>query len=167
MKRRAAFRTLCFALVAAGLGAVAFGRGGGAGGEDLLRIEASLRPKSLSRKEEGRVVIKVILKEGIVISPHPTFTIEFVPNRELIFPKNFYTNSDLNIEVLEEDGQQYLNLEPPIEIPFTVSLEAKRGGHILEGRIKYFACSRKEGWCLKDSAEFSIPFFTRQSIKKK
>jgi hypothetical protein len=149
--------------------AAAFLLGAGrlAADEDLLRIEASLQPKSLSRGEEGKVILKVLLRPGLLISPHPAFTIEFPTSRELIFPKNFYTHSDLNMEVLEKDGQQFLNLDKPIEIPFTVSLEANRGGHILEGKIKYFACSRKEGWCLKDTARFAIPFFTRQTVKKK
>lgn len=137
------------------------------GQEDILRIEASLRPKSLSRGEEGAVVLKVILQPGLYISPHPAFTIEFTTSKELIFPKDVYTHSDLNMEVLEEGGQQFLNVAKPIEIPFTVSLDALRGGHILEGRIKYFACSKKEGWCLKNTARFSIPFFTRQTVKSK
>jgi len=139
------------------------------GDEDLLRIEAALRPKSLSRSEEGLVVLKVLIKPGLTISPHPAFTIEFAPSRELVFPKSFYTHSDLNMEILEKDGEQFLDLQKPIEIPFTVSLEAKRGGHILEGKIKYFARSKKDGWCLKNTARFAIPFFTRQtiSVKKK
>lgn len=132
--------------------------------EDLLKIEASLRPKSLSRGEEGKVVLRVFVQPGITINPHPAFTIEFAPSRELVFPKNFFTHSDLNMEVLEASGVQYLNLQKAIEIPFMVSLEAKRGGHILEGKIKYFAFSKKEGWCLKYTARFAVPFFTRQSV---
>lgn len=134
--------------------------------DDLLKVEASLRPKSLSRGEEGQVVLKVLVRPGITIRPHPSFTIEFGPSRELIFPKVFFTHSDLNMEVLEEAGEQYLNLTKPVEIPFVVNLEAKRGGHILEGKIKYFAFSKKDGWCLKNTARFSVPFFTRQSVKK-
>lgn len=163
--RAARFRR---ALPALGLAAACLiGAVTSAGDEDLLRIEASLRPKSLSRGEEGKVVLKVLLKPGLFISPHPAFTIEFTASRELVFPKDFYTHSDLNMEVLEKDGQQYLNLEKPIEVPFTVSLEASRGGHILEGKIKYFVFSRKEGWCLKNTARFAIPFFTRQTVKKR
>jgi hypothetical protein len=138
-----------------------------AGDDDLLKVEASLRPKSLSRGEEGKVVLHVLVQTGITINPHPAFTIEFAPSRELIFPKNFFTHSDLNMEVLEASGVQYLNLQKAIEIPFTVSLEARRGGHILEGKIKYFAFSKTEGWCLKYTARFAVPFFTRQSVVKK
>jgi len=133
-----------------------------AGSNDLLRVEASIRPKGLSRGEEGRVILRVVTLPGITLSPHPAFTIEFSPCPELLFPKGFYTNSDLAIEVVEEGAERYLNMSKPIEIPFTVNPSAKRGSHILEGRIRYFACSRKEGWCLKNFARFSVPFFTRQ-----
>ncbi len=130
--------------------------------DDLIRIEASVHPKSLSRGEEGRVVMRVLTSPGITLSPHPSFTIEFAPCPELVFPKDFYTNSDLAIEVLEEGGEKFLNMDKPVEIPFTVSLQAKRGSHVLTGRVKYFACSRKEGWCLKNTARFSMSFYTRQ-----
>ncbi|MBN2199461.1 MAG: hypothetical protein JW747_06370 [Candidatus Aminicenantes bacterium] len=137
-----------------------------AAADDLLKIEASVRPKSLSRGEEGNVVLRVTAGEGISLSPHPSFTIEFSPCPELVFPKKSYTHSDLDIEVLEDEEGKSLNMSDPVEIPFTVSLQAKRGSHILQGKVKYFAYSKKEGWCLKDTAKFSVSFSTRQlSIK--
>jgi hypothetical protein len=135
---------------------------GPAGGDDLLRVEVTMRPKSLSRGEEGRVVLRVMPRPGITLSPHPAFTIEFNSCPELMFPKGFYTNSDLAIEVVEEAGERFLNMSKPIEIPFTVNPAAKRGSHILEGKIRYFACSREEDWCLKNTVRFSVSFFTRQ-----
>jgi hypothetical protein len=135
--------------------------------EDLLKVDSSILPQRLSRGEEGKVVLKISVKEAILISPHPSFIIEFNPTNELIFPKNFFTASDLGIETLEEKTGEYLNLQKPITIPFTVSSDATRGSHILEGKVKYFASSRKEGWCLKNTAKFSVTFFTRLSVKKK
>lgn len=135
--------------------------------DDLLRIECSISPKRLSRGEVGKVILKLSVKEGITISPQPTFIIEFSPNRELVFPKNFFTASDLEIDVLEDKGDECLSLMKPIEIPFTVNLEATRGRHLLEGKIKYFASNKTEGWCLKNSSKFSVSFSTRQSIIKK
>lgn len=113
------------------------------------------------------VVIKLTIKKGIIINPQPSFVIEFNPSEELLFPKNFFTASDLDIGTLEEDGQEYLDLKNPIEIPFSVNLEAKRGSHILEGKVKYFAFSKEEGWCLKSSSKFQASFYTRSTIIKK
>jgi len=126
--------------------------------EDLLKIEASSSPKKLSRGQKGKVVLNLTLEEGIFISPQPSFIIEFSPCAELIIPKNLSTESDLKIDILEENGEDYLDLREAIEIPFTVRLMAKQGRHLLEGKIKYFACSKEEGWCLKNTSKFSVVF---------
>jgi hypothetical protein len=135
--------------------------------EKPLKIKSTLSPARLSRAQEGKVVLELVVKKGISISPHPSFIIEFSPSEEIIFPKNFFTASDLEIETIEENGHEHLNLKKPIKIPFTVSTEAKRGRHILQGKIKYFARSTQEGWCLKMTSEFSASFYTRQTILKK
>jgi hypothetical protein len=131
--------------------------------EACLKVEASVSPRWLSRGQEGKVILKIKLGEGITINPQPSFVIECTPSQELIFPKNFFTASDLEIEVIEKENQEYLNLEKPIEIPFTVNLEAKRGHHTFEGKIKYFAFSEEEDWCLKSTEKFSASFYTRST----
>ena len=137
------------------------------GQEDFLKVEASAVPRRLARGEEGEVVLKLILREGVTISPYPDFIIEFQPCSELVFPKNFFTATDLEIEILDTGGEKSLDFKKPVKIPFTVSLEAKKGSYILEGRIKYFARSRKEGWCLKGTAKFFIPFATSAAKVKR
>jgi len=131
--------------------------------EECLKVSASISPRWLSRGQEGKVVLKIRLVEGITINPQPSFVIECGPSAELIFPKNFFTALDLEIDIKEEDGEEFLDLEKPIEIPFTVSLEAQRGNHSFEGRIKYFAFSKEGGWCLKSTTKFSASFYTRSS----
>jgi hypothetical protein len=130
--------------------------------EDLLKIEASSSPKRLSRGQKGNIVLKLTLAEGIFISPEPSFIIEFSPCEELVIPKSLSTDSDLEIDILEENGEDYLELSEAIEIPFTVRLMAKQGSHLLEGKIKYFACSKEEGWCLKYTSKFSAAFYIRR-----
>ncbi|MBU4495195.1 MAG: hypothetical protein KJ874_07835, partial [Acidobacteria bacterium] len=84
--------------------------------------------------------------------------------KELIFPKYFFTASDLEIEIGKMNGREFLNLNKPVEIPFTVSLEALRGNHTLEGTIKYFVCNFQEGYGIKTSAKFSADFYTLNRI---
>jgi len=129
--------------------------------EDLLRIEASSNPKRLSGGQKGTIVLKLTLAEGMFISPEPAFIIEFNPCEELIIPKSLSTESDLEIDLLEENGEDYLDLSEAIEIPFTVRLMAKQGRHLLEGKIKYFAHSKEEGWCLKYTSKFSAAFYIK------
>ncbi len=136
--------------------------------ENPIKVEAWITPKRLYRGQEGKITLKIRTKENLAVTPQPSFIIEFSPSEEVVFPKNFFTASDLEIKTLEKNGEEYLDFKDPIEIPFTVSLEAKRGNHLLQGKIKYFACSLKEEWCLKSSAKFKASFYTRQTaIRKK
>jgi hypothetical protein len=133
--------------------------------DGLLRVETSIRPLRLARGEAGRVVLKIKIKPGITISPQPSFIIEFLPNDELVFPKPFYTASDLNVDVQEiEKGREVLNLSKPLEIPFTVHPKSPRGVHVLEGRVKYFAACKSEGWSLKNTVKFTATFSTRTMV---
>ncbi|NOR15065.1 MAG: hypothetical protein GQ544_05135 [Candidatus Aminicenantes bacterium] len=141
--------------------------GGWGDDESLLQVRASIVPPRLARGQEGHIRLKFSAKAGITISPMPVFTIELGPSQELVFPKDFFTSSDLEMEILEEEGKEYLNLKEPVSIPFTVSLNAKRGSHRIEGWVKYFAFSFEEGWCLKEKAEFSASFYTSNRIYDK
>ena len=101
-------------------------------------------------------------QEGIQINSQPSFTVEFGSSEELVFPKNFFSATDLEIAILEQDGMTSLNLEEPIEIPFTVGPEVARGNYTLEGKVKFFAFSRKDGAIVKTSVKFEASFYTRR-----
>jgi hypothetical protein len=111
--------------------------------------------------------LKLSLQAGIAVSPQPDFIIEFKPCAEIIFPKNFYTATDLEIETIVREAEESLDFEKAIRVPFTVSPTAKKGSHILEGRVKYFARSREEGWCVKNTAKFFVTFSTRPGAVRK
>jgi hypothetical protein len=152
---------IALALAPAGTGALPAPR------EDPVKVECRINPLRLSRGEEGRVVLSISLQEGVVINAQPPFVVEFSPCEELVFPKNFFTASDLGVEVVEENGRERLSLKKPVEIPFTVDLKAKRNVHRLEGRLRYFVTSVKDGWCLKTSTKFSARFSTRLTVIQK
>jgi hypothetical protein len=127
---------------------------------DLLNIDGNIKPKRLSRGQEGNIELKFTVKQGIAISSQPSFIIEIEPSETLAFSKDFFTASDLDIKVIEKDGKEYLDFSDPVMVPFTVKPEAERGNHVVKGTVKYFACSLEEGWCLKDKKGFSATFYT-------
>jgi hypothetical protein len=130
----------------------------------LLQVRASVTPRRLARREEGRIELRFTVREGVTISPVPHFTIELNASDELAFPKDFFTDSDLDMEIVEKEGRQFLNVSETVSIPFTVKLEARRGSHRIQGRIKYFGCYLEEGWCLKDTTTFSASFYTSNQV---
>ena len=127
---------------------------------DVLGVKADVSPLRLSRGQEGKIKLTFMLKEDIIISSQPSFIIEIDYSEGLVFSKDFFTASDLEIEVVEKDGKEYLDLSQPVEIPFTVSMESERGNHSLAGKVKFFACNPEEDWCLKDKTPFSARYYT-------
>ena len=134
---------------------------------DYLKVEASINPSRLSRGEEGKLVLKFKLKEGTKLSSHPFFSIELSPSEVLVFPKNFFSATDLDIQSEDNEGRKFLNVEEDIEIPFTVTLDAERGDHVLEGKIKYFIYSLDPAWFLKNTIDFSASYYIRNRTIKR
>ncbi|MDD8025908.1 MAG: hypothetical protein PHI34_05300 [Acidobacteriota bacterium] len=130
----------------------------------LIRVEAGISPLRLVRGQEGKVLLKVVVRRDILISPHPAFTIEFEPNEALVFPKPFFTATDLNAEVAAVGGRQALSFKKPLEIPFAVGAKAPRGVHVLKGKVTYYAISPAEGWCRKSTARFRATYSTRTAM---
>lgn len=129
--------------------------------EDLVQVDASINPQRLSKGNNGNVVLRFHVRKGITINPQPSFIIELSPSEELVFGKNFFTAADFEIEILKEDDRESLVLSKEIEIPFSVGSTAERGTHTLEGKVKYFAFSQEENWCLKTTSLFQASFYTR------
>lgn len=153
---------LGFALSAASALAAAAGQE-----TDLLKADCTIVPSRLSRGQSGKAVIRFLVREGVEISPHPDFVIEFSPGPELVFAKNFFTARDLEIAVDDKAEGEALRLDRTIEIPFTVNTEARRGTHRLQGHIRFFARSRSENWCVKETVRFSAGYYTRPTLVRK
>jgi hypothetical protein len=134
---------------------------GGVAAEDLIKVESRISPLRLARGEEGKVILKLTVKPGVAVNAVAGLTVEFEPHEELVFSKNFFTAADLAIPRVEIGGKEYLDLRKPVVIPLTVSPKAKRGVHVLRGRVKYFGTSLAAGWCYKSTAKFTATFSTR------
>jgi hypothetical protein len=134
---------------------------------DYLKVEALIKPSRLSKGEEGTLVLKFTLNEGIKLSSYPFFSIEVSPNEVQAFPKNFFAATDLDIQSEENDGKEFLNVDEDIEIPFTVTLETESGNHVLEGKVKCFAYSIEQKWFLKNTINFSASYYVRNRTIKR
>jgi hypothetical protein len=137
------------------------GLAGGAAAEDLIKVESRITPLRLARGEEGKLILKLTVKSGIVVNAVAGLTVELEPADELVYPKSFFTAADLANPRIEVQGKEYLDLKKPVVIPVTVSPKAGRGVHILRGRVKYFGTSLAEGWCYKSTAKFAATYSTR------
>ena len=127
--------------------------------EDYLKIDTQVTPKSIFQGAEGTLKIKITPKEGIKISSHPEFIIKLHDNSNLVFPKIFFTASELNYQTKQEDNVILLDLEKEIEIPFKVNDNSLIGRHKISGEI-IFTAIFKDNWSLKTYQKFITNFFS-------
>lgn len=134
---------------------------------NLLTVTASVQPKRLRRGQEGELRLRFRLLPGIIILSQPDFLIEITSSDALSFPKAFYSASDLEMTIIEEEGREYLDMSSGLGIPFTVKRAARSGNHVVRGRVKYFGCAREEGWTLKSKTRFSASFYTSSRLYRR
>jgi hypothetical protein len=134
--------------------------------EDYLKIDTRVAPKNIFQGEEGILKIKITPKEGIKISSHPEFIIKLHDNSNLVFPKIFFTASELNYQTKQEDNVILLDLEKEIEIPFKVNDNSLIGRHKISGEI-IFTAIFKDNWSLKTYQKFITNFFSKKKYKRK
>ncbi len=94
--------------------------------EDPVKVEASILPLRVARGEEGRIILKISVKSGFTVNSLPSFIIELDPGSDLIFPKNFFTASDLNLEVVEVNGRPKKYKVVDLETALEQLVEAKK-----------------------------------------
>jgi len=134
--------------------------------EDYLKIDIQVTPKYIFQGEEGTLKIKITPKEGIKISSHPEFIIKLHDNSNFIFPKVFFTASELSFQTKQEDNVILLDLEKEIEIPFKVNDNSLIGRHKISGEV-IFTAIFKDNWSLKTYQKFITNFFSKKQYKRK
>jgi len=141
--------------------------GAGADRYDLLRVSGSVEPKRMRRGQEGVLRLRFRVEPGIRILSQPDFKIEITSSDALSFPKAFYSASDLEMTIVEEEGREYLDMSAGVGIPCTVKLEARSGNHVVRGRVKYFGCDREDGWTMKNKTRFSASFYSSSRVYRR
>lgn len=134
--------------------------------EDFLNISANVYPSSIKQGDEGVIIIKITPKNGIKISSFPNFMIKLNPSDNLIFSKQFFTASELNVETEADDNTVFLKLEKKNEIGFKVSDSALIGKINISGDI-IFTAVFEDNWSLKTRQPFNVGFYSVKNDKPK
>lgn len=134
--------------------------------EDYLKIVTNVTPERVQQGEEGILKIKITPKDHIRISSHPEFIIKLDQTNTLIFPKIFFTSSELDFQTKQEQETVYLELNKEVEIPFKLSETSLIGKHTINGEI-IFTAVFKDNWSLKTYQKFTAGFRASRNTKIK
>ncbi len=131
------------------------------------KLSAVAKPNYLKRGEAGKIIISIELSKTSYVKPAPSLIIKCIPVEGIIFPKEIFKSSEMNLPILQKKEISYINLKEGIEIPFTVNEKAKAGKRGLSFELKFLVCSEYRDICAKAVETVNVEIFvTRGRIKK-
>jgi hypothetical protein len=131
------------------------------------KLTALAKPNYLRRGEAGKVVISIELSKRAYIKPAPPLIIKCHPVEGVIFPKEIFKSSEMNLPILQKKELSYIDIKEGIEIPFTIEEKAKSGKRELSFELKFLICSESKGICAKAVETVNVEIFVkRRAIKK-
>ncbi len=131
------------------------------------KLTALAKPNYLRKGEAGKVVISIELSKRAYIKPAPPLIIKCLPVEGVIFPKEIFKSSEMNLPILQKKELSYIDIKEGIEIPFTIEEKAKSGKRELSFELKFLICSESKGICAKAVETVNVEIFVkRRAIKK-
>ncbi len=134
------------------------------GPEDLIKISVNIEPGKIKQGNEGVMKIRIVPNPYIKISSHPKFMIRLDENRNLSFPKLFFTASELDFKTKQEKNSTYLELEKDIDIRFKVNPDSLLGKQFIRGEV-IFTAVFKDNWSVKTYQRFQVDFTSQRNRK--
>lgn len=131
------------------------------------KLSGVAKPYYLKRGESGKVIISVELMKRTYIKPAPPLIIRCIPVDGVIFPKEIFKSSEMNLPIHQKKDLSYIDLKEGIEIPFSIEKKAKAGKRELAFEVKFLICSESENICTKAMETVNVEIYvTRRAIKK-
>lgn len=128
-----------------------------------LTVSARTNKRYYFQGEEGQIRIRITPRPDINISVNPDMLIRFKTDANLVYAKNFFTASELDLLTIQEEGTDYVyyNLDKEIVIPFKVSEDALIGRLVIGGEVAFWAIFASNHWCLKTYQPFQVEIASR------
>jgi hypothetical protein len=119
-----------------------------------VRFEYTLNRASFAPGDTGTVFIFLTPNEGVHVNTEPPVDYEFEKQPQITFGEK---------AVMPKDSiTGYLDAQQPVAISFTLDKKIPAGTYTVKGKMKYFFCSEKEGWC----NQFVQPLTLTIQVKK-
>lgn len=130
------------------------------------KLSAVAKPYYLKRGESGKVIISLEPSKRNYIKPSPPLIVKCIPVEGVIFPKEIFKSSEMNLPILQKEEMSYIETKEGIEIPFTVDEKSKAGKKELSFELKFLICS-ENGICSKEIERVTVEIFVmKRKIKR-
>ncbi|MDP1677159.1 MAG: hypothetical protein Q8L88_09850 [Bacteroidota bacterium] len=105
------------------------------------------QPRKISIAKSGDIAFFFEPIEGIHVNTNPQFELKLEKNSpfEIVGKARFQKNE-----------KEYLDIKKPLEFSIKAKNGTKTGKQNLKGKLNYFYCSDKDGWCNRFSQKIDV-----------
>lgn len=116
-----------------------------------FEVTASFAPAA---KRQGTVLVSFrALDPDVVVNERPSPRLALDPAQTVLVDKQPPASKAAPPD--PEDGK-YLDLTLPVAFPVALADGAAKGAQSVAGKVTYFYCSKREGWCRKGTTELDV-----------
>lgn len=119
-----------------------------------VRFEFTLNRSEYARGDTGTIFVFLTPNEGVHVNTEPPIECEFGKQSHITFGTKTVMPKD--------SATGYLDAQQPVAISFMLDKKTPAGAYTIHGKLKYFFCSEKEGWC----KQFVQPLTLKIQVKK-
>ena len=111
-----------------------------------IKLEVQ-QPDKISISKSGEIAFFFEPIEGIHVNTNPQFELKLEKNSpfEVVGKTRFQKNE-----------KEYLDIKKPVEFTIKAKTGTKTGKQSLKGKLNYFYCSDKDGWCNRFSQKIDV-----------
>jgi hypothetical protein len=116
-----------------------------------FEVTASYAPAA---KRQGSVLVSFkALDPDVVVNEQPSPRLALDPAQKVLVDKQPPAAKTAPPD--PEEGK-YLDLSLPVAFPVALAEGAAAGTQAIAGKVTYFYCSKREGWCRKGTSEVDL-----------
>lgn len=121
------------------------------GGPKHFDVTASYAPAA---KRQGSVLVTFkALDPDVVVNEQPSPRLALDPAQKVLVDKQ---PPPARTAPPDPADGKYLDLSLPVAFPVALADGAAAGTQAIAGKVTYFYCSKREGWCRKGTSELDL-----------
>jgi hypothetical protein len=121
------------------------------------KIEISVAPESVSPGGRAEATLRLAPIDGVVINRYPKITLKVAEREGFVRQAETAVGNDTPPPPDDKSGSNYFDKVDPVRLTLNLDKAIEPGAHEIEGKLKYYYCVKKSGFCAPKRLTVKIP----------
>ena len=124
------------------------------------KVTISVSPEAVAPGGETQVTVKLTPTSGVKINRYPKIKVDVPAQDGLVAEAGAEVGND-SPPPLDDPDRNYFDVVEPVSLKLDLDDAIKSGVHQIEGKLTYFYCVTKSGFCAPSRTTVKIPVTVR------